>query len=605
MPKFASATVSLDVEAGAEPLPAKPESDAPFRILVLGDFSGRGNRGEPAAGRLRPYLIDRDNFDQVLGRVRPELELGEHGRGIVLRFRELEDFHPDRIYAQAACFGKLRETRRKLGDPATFAEAAETVKSWSGVRAKAASVPERAPERAPEPPLRPAAMTRGSLLDDIVEATEAVPAESLRRPDDLRAFIDRVVAPHVTPREDPQLTELVAQVDEAAGRLMRAILHHRDFQALEAAWRALFFLTRELETGPQLKVYVLDISKAELAGAWGELRRILVDEAVATPGADPWSLVAGNFTFAQTIGDVQAIAELARIVRAARAAFLAEADPSEINTADAARRWDALRHLPEASWIGLALPRFAAPALRREDRQRGKLCVRGDARRPGPPEVSLGQSGLRVRISHWTGRHQLWMGSAAGSASGDPGIAPACLRGGRRAAVEALRGDAHDRAGCGLDSREGIHAAGLGQESGCCPAAAFPVDRRSAGSTIRPVELNAGRTRHKASRSCCNTGETRSADPSMFSITRRYCGTLMHCSSCPVSGSPNAPRNCGRRASVMRLSAVPVSSRPRNAPTSMGDMPLGRLPRARSPMESIREINRSGQCCTANSPSRT
>ena len=108
MPKFASATVSLDVEAGAEPLPAKPESDAPFRILVLGDFSGRGNRGEPAAGRLRPYLIDRDNFDQVLGRVRPELELGEHGRGIVLavpgtgRLPSGPDLRTGRLLWQAA-----------------------------------------------------------------------------------------------------------------------------------------------------------------------------------------------------------------------------------------------------------------------------------------------------------------------------------------------------------------------------------------------------------------------------------------------------------------------------------------------------------------------
>jgi type VI secretion system protein ImpC len=352
MAKFANATVTLDVDAGVETLPARPESDTPFRILLIGDFSGRGNRGEPAAARLRPYLIDRDNFDQVLARIRPELELGEHGRGIVLRFRELEDFHPDRIYEQAAGFGKLRETRRKLGDPDTFAEAAATVKSWSVAPAQAAI----APSPAPRPDM--AALSGGSLLDNILEETEAAPAQAVRKPDELRAFIDRAVAPHLTPRQDPQLPELVAQVDAAAARLMRAILHHRDFQALEAAWRALFFLARELETGPQLKLYALDISKAELAGALGELQRILVDEAAATPGAEPWSLVAGNFTFAHTTSDVNLLGELARIMRAAGAPFLAEADLSEADSADTARRWNALRHAPEASWIGLALPRF-------------------------------------------------------------------------------------------------------------------------------------------------------------------------------------------------------------------------------------------------------
>jgi type VI secretion system protein ImpC len=360
MAKFPNATVSLDVDAGAEPLPAKPDSDTPFRILVLGDFSGRGNRGEPAAARLRPYLIDRDNFDQVIARIRPELELGEHGRGIVLQFRELEDFHPDRIYGRAACFGKLRETHRKLGDPDTFAEAAATVKSWSSVPAPAATPPDPAPRQPASAASRPdmAALSGGSLLDNILEATEAAPARPVRQPDELRAFIDRVVAPHVAPRQDAQLPDLVAQVDAAAARLMRGILHHRDFQALEAAWRALFFLARELETGPQLKLYVLDVSKADLAGALGELHRILVDEAVATPGAEPWSLVAGNFTFAQTASDVHLLGELGRIMRAAGAPFLAEADLSEADSADTALRWNALRHSPGASWIGLALPRF-------------------------------------------------------------------------------------------------------------------------------------------------------------------------------------------------------------------------------------------------------
>jgi type VI secretion system protein ImpC len=360
MAKFPNATVTLDVDAGVETLPARPESDTPFRILVLGDFSGRGNRGEPAAARLRPYLIDRDNFDQVLARIRPELELGEHGRGIVLRFRELEDFHPDRIYERAAGFGKLRETRRKLGDPETFAEAAATVKSWSGVQAQAATAPDPAPRQPASPAPRPdmAALSGGSLLDNILEATEAGPARPARKPDELRAFIERAVAPHLTPRQDPQLPDLVAQVDAAAARLMRAILHHRDFQALEAAWRALFFLARELETGPQLKLYVLDLPKADLGGALSELHRILVDEAVATPGAEPWSLVAGNFTFAQTASDVNLLGALARIMQAAGAPFLAEADLSEADSADTARRWNALRHSPEASWIGLALPRF-------------------------------------------------------------------------------------------------------------------------------------------------------------------------------------------------------------------------------------------------------
>ena len=84
---------------------------------------------------------------------------------------------------------------------------------------------------------------------------------------------------------------------------MRALLHAPDFQAMEAAWRAVFLLVRRLETGTQLKLYLIDISKAELAadldsaedsGSSG-LSRLLVDRkcwyAGRRPmGPDRWQL---------------------------------------------------------------------------------------------------------------------------------------------------------------------------------------------------------------------------------------------------------------------------------------------------------------------------
>jgi type VI secretion system protein ImpC len=328
--------VTLDVDAGARPQPVEPSSDTPFRILVLGDFSGRANRGEPPPERLRPYLIDRDNFDQVLARMRPELELGARGRGLMLRFRELEDFHPDRIYQQDV-FKKLRAVRH------LFAEA------------PAAAAPAPAP---PQPPPDLAAFSGGSLLDSVLETTESRPSQAPRQRDALREFVERAVAPHTAPREDPRVAAQAAEAAAEANKMMSALLHHSGFQALEAAWRGLHWLVRGLETGPQLKVYALDLPKADLGGKLRELRRILVDEAAGTPGGEPWALVAGNFTFARTESDIRILAELAGIMRAAGTVFIAEADPADPDSQEAARRWQALRISPDAASIGLALPRF-------------------------------------------------------------------------------------------------------------------------------------------------------------------------------------------------------------------------------------------------------
>jgi type VI secretion system protein ImpC len=334
MPKSSFASVTLDVDAEAKLRPVEPSSDTPFRILLLGDFNGRANRGEAPPGRLRPYLIDRDTFDEVLARMRPELELGAEGRGLVLRFRELEDFHPDQIYRQEV-FEKFRAVRHLLS---TQLPAVAT--------------------QAPAPPQQPIdlpALTGGSFLESVLETTEAQPP---RQPDALREFVERAVAPHTTPRTDPRIAEKNAAVEAEAGKVMRALLHHSDFQALEAAWRAVDWLVRGLETGPHLKVYALDISKADLAGSLRELRRILVDEAAGTPGGEPWALVAANFNFARTESDIRLLTDLAGVMRAAGTVLIAEADPNDANSPAASRLWQTLRNSPEATSIGLALPRF-------------------------------------------------------------------------------------------------------------------------------------------------------------------------------------------------------------------------------------------------------
>ena len=192
----------------------------------------------------------------------------------------------------------------------------------------------------------------------------------------------QIVQPYLVPGEDPQRAELVAWGDRAAGFLMRAILHHPDFQALEAAWRALDFLLRRLETNTELQLYLLDVSKAELAAdlrtamdleATG-LFKLLVERTVGTPGGVPWAVVGGNYIFDGSLEDVAFLARFAKIAQAAGAPLLAAASPLLVGCPSLAERpdptawqrdsgegaelWKALRELPEAAYLGLALPRF-------------------------------------------------------------------------------------------------------------------------------------------------------------------------------------------------------------------------------------------------------
>ena len=67
--------------------------EPPFRILVLGDWSADGEKRDLEA--RKPTEIDRDEFDDVLGKMNVRLELDfEDGTILPLEFAELDDFHP-------------------------------------------------------------------------------------------------------------------------------------------------------------------------------------------------------------------------------------------------------------------------------------------------------------------------------------------------------------------------------------------------------------------------------------------------------------------------------------------------------------------------------
>ena len=91
-----SSEIHLDVTAGRERVQSRPDSETPFQIVILGDFSGRANRrqmeiGDALANR-QPTAINRDNFDSVFTRMSPRLDLvlgGEDGVQTTLKFGEL------------------------------------------------------------------------------------------------------------------------------------------------------------------------------------------------------------------------------------------------------------------------------------------------------------------------------------------------------------------------------------------------------------------------------------------------------------------------------------------------------------------------------------
>src|SRR4051794_645376 len=100
---------NINLSAG-EPGDLRVRPDTPFRILLVGDFRGRARtaQNQPLADR-KPIVVDRDNFDALLAKFAPEVEvpLGPNQKTVRITFRELDDFEPDRLFQTLEVFDQL------------------------------------------------------------------------------------------------------------------------------------------------------------------------------------------------------------------------------------------------------------------------------------------------------------------------------------------------------------------------------------------------------------------------------------------------------------------------------------------------------------------
>jgi type VI secretion system protein ImpB len=112
--------ITYDVEIG-DSIEMK---EIPFVVGVLGDFSGKPDEPLPKLKDRKFIEIDRDNFNKVLEGMKPRVayrvdnKLTNDGSQIAvdLRFKSMDDFHPERVAEQIDPLRKLVEARKRLSD---------------------------------------------------------------------------------------------------------------------------------------------------------------------------------------------------------------------------------------------------------------------------------------------------------------------------------------------------------------------------------------------------------------------------------------------------------------------------------------------------------
>jgi len=175
----------------------------------------------------------------------------------------------------------------------------------------------------------------------------------------------------------------ISQIDALLSAQVDAILHHRDFQALESAWRSLRYLIANVNFRENIEVHVLNCAKDDLVDDFEDapeiaksgLYRLVYSNEYGVFGGLPFGLIISTYEFDPGPRDLALLANCAAVATMAHVPFVSNASPrffgedsfEELATFTDIRsifqapqytRWNSFRDSEDSRYVGLCLPRF-------------------------------------------------------------------------------------------------------------------------------------------------------------------------------------------------------------------------------------------------------
>lgn len=224
-----------------------------------------------------------------------------------------------------------------------------------------------------------------SLLDQIISQGRMARDEEQKTlaKDLIGEFVDQVMSGTMKVSKDTQamINARIAQIDTLLSKQLNAVLHHEDFQKLEASWRGLHYVVHQSETGPTLKIKVMNVSKKDLLKDMerapefdqSALFKKVYEEEFGTFGGSPFGALVGDYEFSRSTQDIALMEKISNVAAAAHAPFMTAASPQLFNWDDFTEmsgprdlsktfetndyvKWRSFRDSEDSRYVGLCLP---------------------------------------------------------------------------------------------------------------------------------------------------------------------------------------------------------------------------------------------------------
>jgi type VI secretion system protein ImpC len=226
-----------------------------------------------------------------------------------------------------------------------------------------------------------------SLLDQIVEQGRfgSEPVAKERGRGLVKSFVEEVLKGQIRIATDTEamINARIAEIDHLISIQLNEVMHHPEFQKLEATWRGLKYLMSQTETSVMLKIKVFNVSKKELLR---DLQRApefdqsatfkkVYEEEFGVFGGSPFGALIGDYEFGKTGQDIELLEKMSQVAGASHAPFLSGTSPDMFNLEsftqlDAPRdlakvfdtseyaRWKSFRESDDSRYVALTGPRM-------------------------------------------------------------------------------------------------------------------------------------------------------------------------------------------------------------------------------------------------------
>lgn len=236
-----------------------------------------------------------------------------------------------------------------------------------------------------QPGLAETVQEEKGLLDTIIDEGRLARDESQKAwaRDVVGEFVQEVMKGVMLVSKDTEamLNARIAQIDKLISSQLNEVMHHEDFQKLEASWRGLHYLVHQSETGEKLKVRVMNVSKKDLlkdmekASEFDQsaLFKKVYEEEFGMFGGASYGALVGDYEFSGSPEDLTLLEKVSQVAAAAHAPFISAASPKLFNwdnftemagprdlakifqTVDYAK-WKSFRESEDSRYVALALP---------------------------------------------------------------------------------------------------------------------------------------------------------------------------------------------------------------------------------------------------------